>query len=120
MPAKVEVLDNNIRKVTIGIERYVLFDYPIEDDKKREEIMEIVQKDNFALVDYWAVDWNYDGFTFKSTWQAFRGFGRQIQRIPKSVSKEMKEQSKLTIAVRLVDIFGNDASATQVVDLRRR
>ena len=37
-----------------------------------------IAKDNFAvLIDYWAVDWDYDGYTFKSQWQAFRGNGKR-------------------------------------------
>ncbi|MCJ7759565.1 site-specific DNA-methyltransferase [Candidatus Bathyarchaeota archaeon] len=43
-PPEFEKLDNSKAKVTVGIERYVVFDYPIEDETKRQEIMEIVQK----------------------------------------------------------------------------
>src|SRR3989338_6619802 len=63
--------------VTIDIEKYVLYDFPLGSGKKsdedREEMMRLV-KDNFAvLIDYWAVDWDYDGLTFKSQWQDLRG-----------------------------------------------
>ena len=118
-PPKIEKTDGDKAKVTIGIERYVIFDYPIEDEKKRQEIMEIAQKDYFALVDYWAIDWDHDNITFKSVWQAFRGFGRDLKEIPKTVTKEMETGKRATVAVRLVDVFGNDASASQIIDLRR-
>lgn len=116
---QIEKLKNGKAKVTVGIERYVMFDYPIEDEKKRREIMEIAQKNYFALVDYWAIDWDHDNITFKSVWQAFRGFGRDIKEIPKTATKEIETGKRVTIAVRLVDVFGNDASASQVIDLRR-
>jgi DNA modification methylase len=116
---QIEKLKNGKAKVTVGIERYVMFDYPIEDEKKRREIMEIAQKNYFALVDYWAIDWDHDNITFKSVWQAFRGFGRDITEIPKMATKEIETGKRVTIAVRLVDVFGNDASASQVIDLRR-
>lgn len=116
---RIEKIDSKKAKVTVGIERYVVFDYPIEDEKKRQEIMEIAQKNYFALVDYWAIDWDYDNITFKSVWQAFRGFGKDIKEIPRTAKKELELGRQITIAVRLVDVFGNDASATQTIDLRR-
>ena len=33
-------------------------------------IQELLQDKPLSLVDYWAVDWNYDGKTFKSIWHA--------------------------------------------------
>jgi len=105
-------------KVTLGIERYVVFDVPIEDEEQRREVLEIAKKSFAALLDYWAVDWDYDGLMFKSGWQAFRGFGRNMEPVPTRASKELPTGRKYTIAVRAVDIFGNDATATCTADLR--
>jgi adenine-specific DNA-methyltransferase len=115
---EIEKVGKGKAKVTVGIERYVMFDYPIEDEKQRQEIMEIAQKNYFLLVDYWAVDWDHDNVTFKSVWQTFRGFGKEIKAIPKTTTREVETGKRLTIAVRLVDVFGNDTSASQTIDLR--
>ena len=105
-------------KVTIGIDKYVLFDIPIEKEKERLKVIEIA-RDNFAaLLDYWAVDWDYDGLTFKSEWQAFRGFGKRVKTVPTRTSKELERGREYSIAIRVVDIFGNDATAVVDVDLR--
>ena len=72
-----------------------------------------------ALIDYWAVDWNYDGINFKSSWQAMRRMGRNIQAIPDSTSNELEGGKLYTVAIRVVDIFGNDASNVVNVDLRK-
>ena len=105
-------------KVTIGIDKYVLFDIPIEKEKERLMVIEIA-RDNFAaLIDYWAVDWDYDGLTFKSEWQAFRGFGKRVQTVPTKTSKGLERGREYSIAIRVVDIFGNDATAVVDVDLR--
>jgi len=103
--------------IKIGIKRYVLMDIPISHTSKSQqeayaELMKLA-KDNFAvLIDYWAVDWDYDGFTFKSKWQAFRGNGKKAKTVP-IVSEDIVDmKSNRVIAVRVVDIFGNDATAT--------
>jgi len=105
-------------ELTIGIDRYVVFDYPVEDQNQRKELDEIVAKEPLALVDYWAVDWNYDGYTFRSGWQALRQHGQKISPIPRKTTQNLPPGDKREIAIRVVDIFGNDASKTLSVDLR--
>lgn len=111
--SKPQVKDAGDGKVIIGIgiDRYVLMNYPIPE-KQQEELRKAI-KDNFAaLIDYWAIDWDYDGKTFRSTWQAIRGNGKQAKTVITTASSDELEAGKRTIAVRLVDVFGNDASAT--------
>jgi len=111
--------------VSVGIDNYVLYDFPLGSGKKadesREELIHLV-KDNFAiLIDYWAIDWDYDGIVFKSQWQDFRGNGRKAKIVatkkehtylPAEASAQAGEKNgKHTIAMRVVDIFGNDATA---------
>ncbi|HDH45391.1 MAG TPA: site-specific DNA-methyltransferase [Thermococcus sp.] len=115
---KIEKIGSDKAKVTIEIGKYVVFDYPIEKEKERLAVMEIA-KDNFAsLIDYWAVDWSYDGVTFKSQWQAFRGFGKRVKTVPVKTTHELEKGKKYNIAVRVVDIFGNDATGIVTADLR--
>jgi hypothetical protein len=45
--------------------------------------------------------------------------GRNILQIPRSTSRELGTR-KYTIAIRVVDIFGNDASGIVNVDLRNK
>ena len=101
--------------MTIGIERYVLFDLPVPE-KDKEKLRELV-KENFAvLIDYWAVDWNYDGTTFKSQWQAIRGNGKKAKVVPTSITEPWDAGRKYTVAVRVVDVFGNDAAGVLQVE----
>ncbi|MEW6326201.1 MAG: site-specific DNA-methyltransferase [Thermodesulfobacteriota bacterium] len=107
-------------EISLSMKRYVLMDIPISQTSKKGQedyaaLMKIA-KDNFAvLIDYWAVDWDYDGFTFKSQWRAFRGNGKKARTVT-TEAKEILEKKRRMIAVRVVDIFGNDAGAT--VDLQ--
>lgn len=103
-------------QIKIAIKRYVLMDIPVSHTSKKEQesynaLMKLA-KDNFAvLIDYWAIDWDYDGYTFKSQWQAFRGNGKRAKTVPVEAAEIMDKKKKRTIAVRVVDIFGNDAGA---------
>ena len=104
-------------EIKIGIKRYVLMDIPVSHTSKKGQesynaLMKLA-KDNFAvLIDYWAIDWDYDGFTFKSQWQAFRGNGKKAKTVPIVATEILEKKKKRVIAVRVVDIFGNDAGAT--------
>ena len=119
---KIKDLKDGKVEVILSIKRYVLMDIPISQTTKKGQedysaLMKIA-KDNFAvLIDYWAIDWDYDGFTFKSQWQAFRGNGKKAKTViteakeilEKPAPASSKQGKKRTIAVRVVDIFGNDA-----------
>lgn len=115
-PQLKEKLDGKV-ELSISIDRYVLMDIPVSHISKTGQsdytaLMKLA-KDNFAvLIDYWAVDWDYDGFTFKSQWQAFRGNGRKAKTVPVTATETLEKKTGRTIAVRVVDIFGNDAGTT--------
>jgi len=101
----------------LGIDCYVVFDLPVRNEKDRERLMQIA-KDNFAvLIDYWAIDWDYDGATFKSQWQDLRGNGRKTKVVATQATTQLPTKlGGYTIAVRVVDVFGNDATATVKVE----
>jgi len=103
-------VQGNQRVITVTIDRYVLMAFPVPE--KQQAALRKVIKDNFAaLIDYWAVDWDYDGVTFKSMWQAMRGYGKRTETVITTASSPEIPKGKRSVAIRLVDIFGNDASA---------
>ncbi len=109
---KIKRLKDGKAEVTVGLARYVIFDFPVEDEEERAKLRKLA-KDNFAVfIDYWAIDWDYDGFTFKSLWQDIRGNGRKTKVVSTSKAETLEAGKKRTIAVRVVDVFGNDATAT--------
>ena len=105
--------------VVLGLERYVLSEVPVEDEEDRKELQAVSRGDKFAvLIDYWAVDWDYDGKTFRSRWQDFRGNGKRAKVVTTRANTTLVSGRKYDIAVRVVDVFGNDATATTSIDLR--
>ncbi|AFY61835.1 site-specific DNA-methyltransferase [Synechococcus sp. PCC 6312] len=106
---QVQDAGNGMVIISLSIDRYVLMNLPIPE-KQQAELRKVI-KDNFAaLIDYWAVDWDYDGITFRSTWQAIRGNGKRASTVITTAQSTELPSKKRTIAVRLVDVFGNDAS----------
>ena len=70
----------------------------------REARRKFVDKGNAVLIDYWAIDWDYDGFTFKSQWQAFRGNGKKAKTVP-VMTTETLDKKKRKIAVRVNELM---------------
>ncbi|MBE0524289.1 MAG: site-specific DNA-methyltransferase [Methanosarcinales archaeon] len=102
---------------TIKIEQYVILDIPLKDESKRPEIEEMLHNNFPALIDFWTVDWDYDSEVFRSKWQAIRD-RKKGEPVPIIADANLKRGKKYTIAVRVVDVFGNDASAIKELDLR--
>jgi hypothetical protein len=109
--------DGNTFNVKIRIEQYVVLDLPLKDESKRPEIEECLAKNFAFLIDYWTIDWDYNGDIFRSEWQAIRD-RRGDQPVPVVAEKTLEKGKKYTIAVRVVDVFGNDAASTKEIDLR--
>ncbi len=109
--------EGNTHSVKIRIEQFVVMDLPLKDESKRPEIEKCLAKNFAYLIDYWTVDWDYTGEVFRSEWQAIRD-RRGDQPVPVVADKALEKGKKYTIAVRVVDVFGNDAAATKEIDLR--
>jgi len=115
-PTQIKEKPDGKIEVIVSIDKYVLMDIPVSQDTEKGRgdhaaLMKLI-KDNFpALIDYWAIDWDYDACTFKSSWQAFRGNGRKAKTVPITATETLEKKDR-TIGVRVVDIFGNDAAAT--------
>ncbi len=70
------------RKVTkdgeelrVELENYVLLSPEAInlDEKNRAALREVMNAEPLALIEYWAVDPDYDGEVFRSVWQDYRG-----------------------------------------------
>ena len=73
---------------------------------KRAEIKQKLT-DWKALIDYWAVDWDYNGETFRNDWQTFRTRKNRDSATQAGYDYQNAKGDK-RIAVKVTDIFGND------------
>ena len=109
--------DSEEPQVKLKIENYAVMDIPVKDESKRPEIQKLLGKNFAYLIDYWTVDWDYDGEVFRSKWQAIRD-RKSSDPVLVIAEATLSKGKKYTIAIRVVDVFGNDASVTKEIDLR--
>ena len=89
------------------------------DEANRARLVKVMNAEPLALIEYWAVDPDYDGQVFRSVWQDYRGNTandddplRVTTRARFSVPYRAGERH---ICVRAVDVFGFESEAVQVV-----
>jgi adenine-specific DNA-methyltransferase len=89
------------------------------DDDNRKKLLKVANAEPLALIEYWAVDPDYDGQVFRSVWQDYRGNTandddplRVVTTAEFSVPRKAGERR---VCVRVVDVFGFEAEVVQVV-----
>jgi len=65
-------------------------------------------------IDYWSVDWNYQGDTFHNMWQAYRT-KKDRKLVLETDPHRYSKKGDYKIMVKVIDIFGNDT--THIIDL---
>lgn len=108
--------------LTVRLKSYVLLSPEAIhlDNADRHLLQQIVDANPLALIEYWAVDPDYDGKAFRSAWQAYRGN-------PASDADALHVATAATITVppkagprmlcvRTVDVFGFEAEVVTVVE----
>ncbi len=102
---------DNTKTLEIELDNYILLSpdaLPL-DDKYKEQLQEVIAKEPLALIEYWSVDTDYDGQTFRSKWQDYRENVHDDDDPLRVVTKAIipidnKEHRK--ICVKAVDVFG--------------
>ncbi|MBN1233978.1 MAG: site-specific DNA-methyltransferase [Candidatus Coatesbacteria bacterium] len=107
----------------------------ISKDKQGIVSREILTKEWTDWIDYWSVDFDYESkkeiikiqegeskrevwtgsYIFENMWQSFRKKKDRTLDLT-SVSHEYEQKGKYKIAVKVIDIFGNDT--TKVIEVR--
>ena len=106
---------NNQETLTITLKNYVLLSPEAInlDEVNREKLQAVVNQEPLALIEYWAVDPNYDGIVFRSVWQDYRGNvendGDPLRVVTKAVVNVPAIAGARKVCVRVVDVFGFEA-----------
>ena len=119
-PVEVKPCDENNEEVIVRLNNYVLLspdNIPL-DDKDKQKLQQVLERDPLALIEYWSVDPDYDGITFRSKWQDYRENTDNdsdplhcIYRASLIVSRKEKR----TVCVKAVDVFGFESVVMESV-----
>lgn len=88
------------------------------DDKDKVKLQQVMQRDPLSLIEYWSIDPDYDGETFRSTWQDYReNTDNDSDPLHCVYSTRLtvphKEQRK--VCVKAVDVFGFESQTIQIL-----
>jgi adenine specific DNA methylase Mod len=115
-PVKVENKgENDI--IEVELDNYTLLSPDVLplDQKNKEKLEEVMGEEPLALIEYWSIDPDYDGETFRSKWQDYRqntdNDGDEFRVIKKAKLEVPKVTGKRKVCVKAVDVFGFESVA---------
>ncbi len=110
-PIEKKVYDSELEELTIKLDNYILLspdNIPL-DDADKKLLQDLMAHDPLALIEYWSIDPDYDGVTFRSKWQDYRE-NIANDGDPLHVVYEAKimvaRKEKRVVSVKAVDVFG--------------
>ncbi|WP_233263097.1 site-specific DNA-methyltransferase [Cognatiluteimonas profundi] len=111
--------DNDQLRVTL--DNYVLLSPEAInlDEDNRGKLHKVMNAEPLALIEYWAVDPDYDGEVFRSVWQDYRGNtandGDALRVVTEANFTVPSKAGARRVCVRAVDVFGFEAEVVQLV-----
>lgn len=110
-PVEVTMNGNGEDELDISLNNYVLLspdNIPL-DDKDKEKLQQVMEQDPLSLIEYWSIDPDYDGDTFRSTWQDYRenvDNDSDPLHCVYSTRIAMPHKDERKVCVKAVDVFG--------------
>ena len=107
-------------ELKVVLENYILHSpdcIPLNDEDK-VVLEEIMSKDPLALIEYWSIDPDYDGQTFRSLWQDYRQNTENDQdplHCVYSATIRVKKKDERKICVKAVDVFGLESMVVKTI-----
>ncbi len=110
-PVQVSQKDNGEDELNISLNNYVLLspdNIPL-DDKDKAKLQQVMEQDPLSLIEYWSIDPDYDGDTFRSTWQDYRenvDNDSDPLHCVYSARLAVPHKADRKVCVKAVDVFG--------------
>lgn len=108
-------------KITVELYNYVLLSpdsLPL-DDKSKVKVQQVMAERPLDLIEYWSVDPDYDGQTFRSVWQDYRentaNDGDALRVVHDAEIITPARPGKRKICVKAVDVFGFESMVVEEV-----
>lgn len=113
--------EGDTETLTVQLKNYVLLSPEAInlDDTNRIKLQQIANAEPLALIEYWAVDPDYDGRVFRSVWQDYRGnTANDADALRVVITATVSAKAKAgprKVCVRVVDVFGFEAEVVTTV-----
>jgi adenine-specific DNA-methyltransferase len=107
--------------LTVKLKNYVLLSPEAInlDDANRVKLQAVINQEPLALIEYWAVDPDYDGRVFRSVWQDYRGNTANdadaLRVVTQAAVTVPAKNGPRRVCVRVVDVFGFEAEVVTTV-----
>ena len=107
-------------EIDVELENYVLLspdNIPL-DDKDKEKLKAVLERDPLSLIEYWSIDPDYDGVTFRSTWQDYRENIENDNDPLHCVYKtrlRVPRKAQRQVCIKAVDVFGFESQVVESV-----
>ena len=105
-------------EIDVELENYVLLspdNIPL-DDKDKEKLQQVLERDPLSLIEYWSIDPDYDGTTFRSTWQDYRENVENDNDPLHCVYKtrlRVPHKERRKVCIKAVDVFGFESQVVE-------
>ncbi|MBR6091720.1 MAG: site-specific DNA-methyltransferase [Bacteroidales bacterium] len=124
-PLRIEKSDiNGTELLNVELDNYVLIspdNLPL-DDANKKKLQQVMAEDPLALIEYWSIDPDYDGVTFRSKWQDYRenteNDNDPLHCIYKA-SMVVPIKAERTVCVKSVDVFGFESMVIEEVSSKK-
>lgn len=109
----IKTISCDIEELKIELDNYVLLSPDVLplDEKNKAILQEVIAREPLALIEYWSIDPDFDGITFRSKWQDYRentsndGDEYRVSTTAQITVPKLKNR-KRKICVKAVDVFG--------------
>jgi adenine-specific DNA-methyltransferase len=99
-------------EIRVALDNYVLLSPEAInlDEKNRIALQGVMNAEPLALIEYWAVDPDYDGDVFRSVWQDYRGNtdndADELRVVIEAIVNVPAVDGLRRVCIRAVDVFG--------------
>lgn len=117
---KITPVTCDIEELEIELDNYVLLSpdaLPL-DDKYKESLQNVIANEPLALIEYWSIDPDFDGETFRSKWQDYRENthnDNDLLRVIQWAKMQVPTKEHRKICVKAVDVFGFESVVVKEV-----
>lgn len=111
---------DELEELNISLDNYILLspdNIPL-DDKDKKALQELMASDPLALIEYWSIDPDFDGATFRSKWQDYRentANDSDPLHVVYSAKIMVPKKEKRVVCVKAVDVFGFESMVKEEI-----